>query len=64
MTIIYFVELTLDQSARVFEGRWGIIVIWRYLPAMSDWLALFPNLISIQKWKQKSNYWYRIQNLK
>ena len=63
MTIIYFVKLTLDQSARVFQGREGIIVIWRYLPATADWLALFPNLISIQKWKQKSNYWHRIQNL-
>ena len=35
MTIIYFVELTLDQSARIFQGREGIIVIWRYLPATS-----------------------------
>ena len=65
MTIIYmyFVELTLDQIARVFEGRYGIIVIWQYLPAMSDWLALFPNLNSIQKWKQEGNCWHRIQNL-
>ena len=58
MTIIYFIELTLDQSARVFQGRQGIILIWQYLPAM------FPNLISFQKWKQKSNCWHRIQNLK
>ena len=30
-------------------------MIWRYLPAKSDRLALFPDLIGIQKWKQKSN---------
>ena len=53
MTVIYFVELTLDQIARVFQGREGVIVIYQYLPATSDWLALFPNLISIQKWKQR-----------
>ena len=64
MTIIYFVELTLDQSAIIFQGRGGIIVIWRYLPATSDWLALFLNLMNIQKLKQKSNCWHRIQNLK
>ena len=61
MTVIYFVELTLDQISRVFQGRYGIIVIKQYLPATSDWLALFPNFISIQKWKQRGNCWHRIQ---
>ena len=33
------------------------------LPVTSDWLALFPNLISIQNRKQKHNCWHRIQKL-
>ena len=31
---------------------------------LSNWLALFSDLISIQKLKQKRNCWHRIQKLK